>query len=116
MQRLDERMLSLFGVSGGAGSASTLGSGCIGAIAREPNHTLHLRRQSHLRVSARSQSDLTLVVQSGGATHCNDDAAGTLNPSIAAVFEPGRIQIYVGSHNARVEAPYSLTLTPIPDE
>ena len=112
-QALDDLGVSLLGTSGGDVSASTIEVGCLGTVSEAANHTLNLRRQSRLSIRATSQSDLTLIVQSGGETYCNDDARGTLDPGISGVFGPGPIDIYVGSHNPRVHAPYSLTVMPI---
>ena len=112
-ERIDDRPVNLLGVSGGTVDAASFGPGCLGTVSSQPHHTLRLRRRANLVIEADSQSDLTLVVRSANATYCNDDARNTLNPSVSGWFEPGRIRVYVGSHNSRINADYNLRVTPV---
>jgi hypothetical protein len=107
-----DQTMRLLGTSGGTMDARSLGDGCVGAIPASPNHTVRLRQRSYVAIEADSASDLTLVVQSRNGTYCSDDARNSLNPAIGGWFEEGPLQIYVGSHNPSVEAPYELTVTP----
>lgn len=107
-----DQTMRLLGTSGGVMDASSFGEGCVGAIPAAPNHTVRLRQRSFVAIEADSASDLTLVVQSRSGTYCSDDARNSLNPAIAGWFEEGPVQIYVGSHNPSVAAPYELTVTP----
>jgi hypothetical protein len=108
-----DRGFRLVGNSGGRVNAADQQPDCVGAIAENPNHTFRLTRPMYMEIEAVSLSDLTLLVVGDSNTVCNDDARGTLNPKVTAWFSEGLLQIYVGSHNPRVEATYELTVTPI---
>jgi hypothetical protein len=56
---------------------------------------------------------LTLVLVSDSATWCNDDGSGTLNPIVFDHFSPGLLRVYIGSHNPRVNANYTLLVQPV---
>jgi len=108
----DNERVSLVGMSGGRFDASDLGPGCIGAISGSPNHTVLVPVSRGLAITATSSSDLTLVVIAQDGAHCNDDGYLTLDPELVEWFPEGPLYIYVGSHNPRVNAYYTLTVTP----
>lgn len=105
-----DRDLTLYGVSGGLVDASNRGTGCVGTIGQRPSHIIQVGEPMLLDINASSNSDLTLVIIGSGDVWCNDDAVGTLNPRIVDWFSEGMLRIFVGSHNPRVEAMYSLNI------
>lgn len=75
----------------------------------QPSHRLRLDASfPYLRIMARGDADLTLVVRSpGGMMRCNDDSDG-LNPVVEGAFEPGVYEVYVGLYSAGTATPYDL--------
>lgn len=105
-----DRDLTLYGVSGGVVDASARGPGCVGTIGQRPSHIIQVGEPLLLNINASSASDLTLVIIGNGDVWCNDDSVGTLNPRVVDWFSEGMLRIFVGSHNPRVEAMYSLNI------
>lgn len=98
------------GLAGGPRDAgSTFGPECRGSVSMQPSHRFLLESSfPYLRIMARGDSDLTLVVRSpGGAMRCNDDSDG-LNPVVEGAFEPGVYEVYVGLYSAGAATPYDL--------
>jgi len=89
------------GRAGGATDASSLGDGCIGNIAEDPDHELTLAAaMSGLRIYAAADEDITLVIQKpDGSYICNDDME-ELNPLVTMPsFPAGTYKIWVGSYS-----------------
>lgn len=91
------------------------GEGCDGLsahFAASPSHVLSLdSRFGFLRVFATSSTNLALLVRdSAGRWLCSDDRFGE-HPSVESVFAPGRVEIWVGTHDPGAEGDYVLRLT-----
>jgi hypothetical protein len=98
------------GIAGGPRDASaTFGPDCRGQLPMTPSHRFRLDSSfPYLRIMARGDSDLTLVVRTPrGQSRCNDDSDG-LNPVVDGAFEPGVYDVYVGLYSAGTPAPYDL--------
>jgi hypothetical protein len=100
------------GVAGGTREASTFGPECRGRVQPMPNHRFRLESSfPYLRIMARGDRDLTLVVRTpGGISRCNDDSDG-LNPVVEGAFEPGIYDVYVGMYSGDELSPYDLGLS-----
>jgi len=95
--------------AGGAIDASvSIESTCLGSIAHAPDFNLtYDAGDMPLYVSASSQSDTTLIVNSpDGEWHCNDDFEGNFDP-VLAFEEPqsGLYNIWVGTYGATTTLP-----------
>lgn len=105
------------GSAGGTTDASSLGDGCIGNIQEAPDHELTLAAaMSGLRIYARADEDITLVIQKpDGSYICNDDME-ELNPLVTMdSFPAGTYKIWVGSYNTEDGgAPYKLAFSTDP--
>jgi hypothetical protein len=89
------------GRAGGTTDASSLGADCIGNIASDPDHQLTLSADmQNLRIYARADEDITLVIQKpDGSYICNDDME-ELNPLVTMpTFPAGTYKIWVGSYS-----------------
>lgn len=89
------------GRAGGLTDASSLGEGCIGSIASDPDHVMTLSAAiPNLRIFATAGEDITLVIQQpDGSYICNDDTEG-LNPLVTQdSFAAGEYKIWVGSYS-----------------
>lgn len=98
------------GLAGGPrDAASSFGPDCRGQLPMQPSHRFRLEASyPYLRIMARGDSDLTLVVRSAaGIVRCNDDSDG-LNPVVEGAFEPGEYDVYVGLYSAGGATPYDL--------
>lgn len=98
------------GTSGGAESATSLGSGCIGFIATTPDHFLQVGGAGipSLRVMAKSETDTTIVVRRPDGTFmCNDDSDG-FNPMVEGNFPPGQYRVWIGSYAQGQNGSYRL--------
>jgi len=98
------------GTSGGSESATTLGVGCIGFVARTPDHFLQVGGAGFpsLRVMVSSDTDTTLVVRRPDGTFlCNDDSDGT-NPMVEGNFPPGQYRVWIGSYAQGQNGSYRL--------
>jgi len=98
------------GVSGGSVQArQQVNSSCRGWIARRPDHIFVAEtRFQDLRIMARSDADITLVViDDAGNVWCNDDSEG-LQPMVRSSFHAGRYRVWIGSYEQGVNARYSL--------
>lgn len=98
------------GIAGGPRDASaSFGPECRGLVSIAPSHRFRLESSfPYLRIMARGDSDLTLVVRTpGGLLRCNDDTDG-LNPVVDGTFEPGVYDVYVGLYSAGTAPPYDL--------
>jgi len=97
------------GEGGGPFDGTRHGEGCIGWIGAVADERLHLTGEfSYLRVVARANQDIALIIRmSDGTYRCNDDSEG-LNPMIEDSFPRGIHQIYVGSLSREVRPQYSL--------
>jgi hypothetical protein len=85
-------------------------------IAAQPNHIVQLQTGfNHLRILVNGSADTVLVIRTADGTMlCNDDSAGSFNPTVEATFGPGPISIYVGTYQQGATASYVLGLTEIP--
>ncbi len=103
------------GTSGGATDASTLGAGCVGFISGTPDHLFVASGVfSNLRILARSNADVTLVVQKPDGTYlCNDDFE-TTNPLVEGNFPAGTYKIWIGSYEQGVNSRYTLGFSELP--
>jgi len=106
------------GISGGPVGAMEFSQntvGCAGYVAPQPNHVMNLMTPFQLlRVLVNSQQDTTLVIRgSDGVFYCNDDRE-ELNPIVEGPFHPGVYQIFVGSYQPSINAPYAIGFTEIP--
>ncbi len=73
---------------------------CTGYVSREPSVELTYEAGAlPLYIAARSEEDLTLVINGpDGAWHCDDDSGGNLNPEIMLETpQSGVYDIYVGT-------------------
>jgi len=97
------------GEGGGPFDGTRHGDNCIGWIGAVSDERLHLTGEfNYLRVAARSDQDIALIIRmSDGTYRCNDDSEG-LNPMIEGSFPRGIHQIYVGSYNREVRPNYTL--------
>jgi hypothetical protein len=97
------------GLAGGPRAASNFSPDCRGQVPMQPSHRFRLDASfPYLRIMARGEADLTLVVRSpGGMMRCNDDSDG-LNPVVEGAFEPGVYEVYVGLYSAGTATPYDL--------
>ncbi|GAB4206987.1 MAG: hypothetical protein OHK0013_24150 [Sandaracinaceae bacterium] len=104
--------LVLHGLAGGIREASAFGPDCRGRVATTPSRRFLLETSfPYLRIMARGERDLTLVVRTpGGTARCNDDSDG-LNPVVEGAFEPGIYDVYVGVYSGSELAPYDLGLS-----
>lgn len=92
--------------------AASFSSECNGFVGESPNHVLTLdSRFGYLRVFAMSEVDLVLAVRTAsGEWMCSDDRFGT-HPAIEGRLFPGRVEVWVGTHNPGVRADYTLRIT-----
>ena len=89
------------GRAGGLTDATSLNPSCIGRISSDPDHALTLSAAiPNLRIFARADEDITLVVQLPDGTYlCDDDTEG-YNPVVTAPsFAAGEYKIWVGSYS-----------------
>ncbi len=100
------------GTGGGTFDGTARGQGCVGYTGVVSNHTLHLTGDfTNLRILARSEQDISLIIaMSDGTYRCNDDAEG-LNPIIEGPFPRGIHRIYVGSYSRDLRPDYVLGVT-----
>ncbi|MEM7605322.1 MAG: hypothetical protein AAF411_08190 [Myxococcota bacterium] len=102
------------GTSGGNRDASTLSDACAGFVTTPPDHLFVAQADfSVLRIMAKSEKDVTLVVQRPDGTYlCNDDwegnSEGATHPLVSAHFPPGTYKIWVGSYEASEPGRYVL--------
>ena len=86
---------------------------CIGHFASEPQHTLIVREDMRLRIVARAQEDLTIMIErstgQGTVRWCNDDFEG-LDPGVVENFPAGQYQVFVGTYGRGASAPYTLSV------
>lgn len=103
------------GQSGGGVDASTVSSGCVGWIARNPDHVVDLEgRFGFLRVFVQSGTDTTLVVRTpSGRFLCDDDTYGRQPALEQGSWEPGRYLVWVGSYDQGASGHYTLGLTEV---
>ncbi|MGD2133566.1 MAG: peptidase S1 [Maricaulaceae bacterium] len=100
--------------SGGAMRASNLGGGCNGWIAEHMDYGIYYEAGSFdLTISARSNSDTTLVVMGPGEIlYCDDDSGDGLNPMIT-IKNPrsGAYGVWLGSYSEGVFATSTLSIS-----
>lgn len=84
----------------------------IGFFPGSPTHVLSLEtRVGFLRIYATSDADLAIAVRDAeGRWHCNDDTYGR-HPSVEGTWLPGRVDVWVGTHDHGASADYTLRLT-----
>jgi hypothetical protein len=98
------------GTSGGQIQAQqSVNPQCRGWITQRPDHVFVAETYfSTMRVMARSDQDVTLVVaDQNGNVWCNDDSEG-LNPLVAMSLSAGVYRVWVGSYRQGVFAGYRL--------
>ncbi len=88
------------------------GPECVGFFGTGPTHVFSLdTRFGLLRFYATSVTNLVLAARTDDGTWiCNDDRFGT-TPAVEGTFRPGRIEVWVGTHDPGVTADYLLQLT-----
>ena len=99
--------------AGGPLSAATPGGGCRGYITQAPDIRYQHRSGSlPLIISARSDADLTLIVNApDGSWICDDDSGEGLNPSIRLDTPlSGAYDIWVGTYGPQT-APATLSIS-----
>jgi hypothetical protein len=103
------------GMAGGPVNAEALNAECRGYIASAPNHVLEVTAPfAVLRIAAKSDTDITLVVQkSDGTFACEDDSEG-LNPAVTTALPAGSHRVWVGTYTSGSGAPYSLGISESP--
>ncbi len=102
-------------VSGGpVNAARRYGNNCRGFISPVPDHTVELLTSfDFFRLHIQSDYDTTLIVtkENSDQIWCNDDTQG-INPEVRAEnWSAGRYNVYIGSYDKNVQAPYLLYLT-----
>jgi hypothetical protein len=104
--------IALDGNAVGARTATTFSSECAGFVGESPNQVLTLdSRFGYLRVFATSTVDLVLAVRTAsGEWMCSDDRFG-IHPAVEGLFLPGRVEVWVGTHDSGVRADYALRIT-----
>ena len=105
------------GFSGGPVSAMSISPSCRGYIGLQPNHVMYLSSPfNFLRAYVQSSTDTTMMVRGpNGEVWCADDVYG-LNPALDFQgAQPGQYQVFVGSYNQGVQAPYSIGVTEMPN-
>jgi hypothetical protein len=92
--------------------APQAGADCVGFFGTSPSHVFSLdTRFGLLRFYATAQTNLVLAARTeDGHWICNDDRFGT-TPAVEGTFRPGRIEIWVGTHEPGVSVDYLLQLT-----
>ncbi|MCZ7546435.1 MAG: hypothetical protein M5R40_24210 [Anaerolineae bacterium] len=102
--------------SGGAidvGSCN-LGSGCMGYATAAPDFRVNRSGGgSRLRFFFEGSEDTVLLVNDpGGRWHCNDDSAGTFNPTVTITSPPnGQYDIWVANYRSGVSTSGTLFIT-----
>lgn len=100
--------------AGGGRLLEAAGEAACGAgfFGREPSHVLDVEtRVGFMRIYATSSADLVIAVRDGeGRWRCNDDTYGR-HPSVEGTWLPGRVLVYVGTHDALASVEYELRLT-----
>lgn len=97
------------GTSGGTTDASTLNAGCAGNISGTPDHLFVASAAfANLRIMAKSDIDITLVVQKPDGSYLCDDDSEEMNPIVSGAFPPGTYKIWVGSYDATANGSYTL--------
>ncbi len=95
----DPRTINM--VAGGSIDASSLGSNCVGRIARVPDVELTYRDNGNypLVFTFNSSGDTTLVINApDGNWYCDDDSDGNLNPRVTFNSPQGGVyDIFVGT-------------------
>lgn len=98
------------GRSGGAIQATNVGSSCRGWISATPDHIFMAQTNfSSLKIMARANEDVTLVIgDDAGNVWCDDDSGGDRNPMVQTSLNAGRYRVWVGSYQQGTTAPYQL--------
>lgn len=109
----------LSGVSGGPVAAAEIAPGqpCVGYLPAQPSHLLQLQTYfANLRILVNSGQDTTLVIRGpDGSFRCNDDAnPQDLNPIVEGPFPAGVYQVFVGTYQPSIQAPYAIGFTELP--
>lgn len=99
-------------VTGTTPLAPVAGPDCIGFFETTPSHVFSLdTRFGLLRFYATAHTNLVLAAHTANGTWiCNDDRFGT-TPAVEGTFLPGRVEIWVGTHEPGVSVDYLLQLT-----
>ncbi|MFN7699598.1 MAG: hypothetical protein ACK6CU_25860 [Deltaproteobacteria bacterium] len=98
------------GVAGGPDDALRFGPLCRGRISSSPNLRFRVSEAQQVRVMARGDADLTLVVRGPMGVLCNDDSDG-LNPMVEGSLGPGVYDVHVGLYSAGAPVVYDLGLS-----
>ena len=88
------------------------GPECVGFFEAGPSHVFSLdTRFGLLRFYATAEANLVLAARTeDGRWICNDDRFGT-TPAVEGTFRPGRVEVWVGTHDPGVSVDYLLQLT-----
>jgi hypothetical protein len=99
-------------VTGTQSLVPVAGPECIGFFGTGPSHVFSLdTRFGLLRFYATAETNLVLAARTAeGSWICNDDRFGT-TPAVEGTFMPGRVEIWVGTHDPGVSVDYILQLT-----
>lgn len=90
--------------------ASRVATGCHGNIPVAADLGIRLSQPRHIRITASSTQDLTLLVREpSGTIRCDDDSGGSRNPLVSAVLPAGESRVWVGVYSRGTSAMYTLT-------
>lgn len=110
----DETIEALGAAYGTRVAASSFGDACQGYLPEDAQHLLHVRSQEPLRIIARGEADLVMVVHGRGGTYCSDDFEG-LAPGFQLQPPVGEYLVYVGTRRPRASGNrqrYRMELSP----
>ena len=93
-------------------AAASEPSCAVGYFGATPSHLLELEtRVGFMRLYATGEADLAIAVRDAeGRWHCNDDTYGR-HPSVEGSWLPGRVEVFIGTHELGTSAKYELRLT-----
>lgn len=94
-----------------AGRFQTETGSCLGFVSEKPDHNLELTRFfDYLNLQVFSAADAVMLIKGPGGTWCSDSQSPA-GPSVAGQWLPGRYEIWVGSADPQIYAPYTLEIT-----
>lgn len=102
--------------AGGTIDASTRFNTCRGFITAQPDARLWWdgKGSLNLKISAISNSDVTLVVNGpNGEWYCDDDSGDGFNPLVTLSPVAGRYEIWVGTYSSGETKPAVLSISEV---
>lgn len=108
--------ITFSGTTGGMTDVNAFGEGCLGFATRNPNVVFTATTAfPHLRIVAKSTTDISLVVQMADGTYlCNDDFEDLL-PMVEGMFPMGEYKVWVASYELDRGVSFTIGLTESPD-